>query len=220
MKNKIYILIILALFTLTGCNVNYDANIQNGKVEENIELKFHIDECPADDFECEQYIEGTKNNYINEGYPAYNYNYTRNGNYVTVYFNYTYNSIEEYFDSKIFGMAFGDKKITKNKITLKELAIPEEDINIEDFKIKIKSDKVLKNTNATTIDKKNNTYIWNFSKKDAGENIEFELVNLKTSKDFDTTTFINIGGIILITLISIIFILLIFFAKKKNVNKV
>lgn len=221
MRLKIFILVIIILL-LCGCNVNYELDINDDNITERITLKFEDEECEFDGTTCEQTFEDALEQGINQGiYPDYELYFEKEGNENTVVLTYTYTNIEELKDNEIYSNAFRERNFSKNKFELKNLSIPEEEVNIETFNIKITSSKLIKNSNAKKINKFTNTHSWNFTKEDDGENLIFELYENKNdwfSKLFSKHPYMFYITIIFSIVLILGIIVIIFYKKIKYRN--
>ena len=70
------LLLFFLIFITTGCNVNYELNLENGKIEENIIMEFDKKDCNDEGIVCETYVRNTLNSLHSlDSYPEYSYDY-------------------------------------------------------------------------------------------------------------------------------------------------
>lgn len=212
MKNKKGLLLVLALtlFLLTGCTVNYNANVEkNGSVKEEILIlendSFITEDYPFTKKEIvdKQVSEFKKD--IRKG--NYEYEYYENAHDFGVKLTKTYNSIAEYKNNIAINKAFKNVKIENHlfdtTIKAKHISCAEQETNclyIDNLNITLNSDK-LKSSNKKI---QNNSVSWNFTNDLKDELLEVKIHNVNYSL---------ICGIIAI-IVLLIGVVLVLFNKK------
>lgn len=214
MRKKI-IFLILSVFFLTGCNVNYELEYKDGVFKE----KINIDEEKNEeiDYGITQ-VKKDKEKLKIDGKEYYKYNLEerKNKNYLDA--NYTYKklniskspAISKCFE--VVDVLEGDNYYYFN---VKGNMICE---YINDFKITFKTDKKVLVENASSKDKKKGIYTWDLS--DLSKWNKSEGIKLMVSKEDEEVKSkkgsISIFRVIVLILLVIVIVIVLLVTKKKN----
>ena len=234
MKFK-YISLLTIIIFISGCKAEVDLEINKNNINENIEIIFY-----ENNLYPKEAINTSFRNYIpiyasdvivdtEEDIPFPNIKYydktkkELNNGYI---FNYKYNfTFDEYQNARTVKNGFKSYRISKDIInqtislsTSAEKLIYFEDYPLlEEVKVNIKTNYVVKENNADVIN--NNTYTW-ILKKDSNKNIN---MLIDTSKTNNKIIGINVNDnifVIIIILIILSFILFFLYLKNKHNNKI
>lgn len=230
MKKRL--LLLVSIFFITGCTVNYDLEIVNDDYTENISLS-SFNKITKEDltweipvYKNEEQVTSIKTNkkvngvvYYDKGdlltNNVYQYNYSHNFKMEDYYRSYFTNSAFDFV-----GVFYDDKDEEDNKlITLStgfDFKVFEIYPETEKVVVNIKTNHRVKNHNADVKDKY--TYTWNFEKETKDKSIQLVLYKDKFVLNYNNVfvkTLILIGGIVAFLLGLFIFI----YNKSKKNNK-
>lgn len=188
--NKKTITLILSLFLLTGCTINYDVTINKDlTVVENMEIlgddRFKI----GSEYTVDTMYETLKETYseLHQDEDLDNIKkYSSSGN-MAISSNKTYKNLEDFAQSKYIKKIYVDGlKIAKEK----NLITISSDNNLDNFwlfvdgmeeepivtklEVKIKVPYVVTKNNADQVDNKTNTYTWTYDFRDYSKRINLE----------------------------------------------
>ena len=224
MKKYKVLFLIVFMFILSGCNINYSVNIKsNGKVEEKFVMTF--DEKDVDSHNPKALINDTIKTYKENGmYKDYSFKVNLSGKNSTITAYRKYNSLNEYISKSellpsIFektsyiddygikglittGEYYYDALFDKTMVTVDEPTIENVDINIH-------SQFDLLENNASNIDD-NNTMHWNINDENKTFSINFKYNNSKRYdiiiKDYLKENWISIiiVGLVIVSIIIVI----------------
>lgn len=190
MKKLLILLISILIFT--GCSVNYDIVITdkeqvNEKITVSIDNEYALKKASSVDEFLDYYSELYKSD------KKYNKFKTKKGKEESKFIvTNSYPNLEDFVNSNSFLTMFSDASIekvgnyvtfkTSNNEYLKQLNSNEfidEEFYYDDFKINIKFYNKVVNSNADSIDEKNNIYTWDITKNNPKEYITFRFSNQK-----------------------------------------
>lgn len=227
MKSKCLILVFL-IFMMCGCTAEVNLDISDNKIKESVDITFYQNALYPKDI-----IKSSFRNYIPvyaknlivdtmpdeplEGIDYYTKKETDLGNGYK--FNYSYDfNINEYKEARTVKDGFRSYNITFNQddhtISLfaeGTLLYFNEYPELEEVKINIKTDYLVKENNADNV--KDNTYTWVF-KKDDVKSINMLIDTSDVVKNVDNTNIIIIAYILIV--IGFIFLLLLLKNKRNN----
>lgn len=184
MKKIIFILSVLLL--LTGCNAEYELNINKDNIKENLTLSA---ENNAENLYIEQYNSNIKSFINNEDKNEY-YNITKNLNNMNYRMNIDYNfKFSDYLESNIINSSLGSFTIDPNynRISFStgtnfKIFDKYEYLNNLTVKINISNDFEIRDHNADSL--VNNTLTWNISRADNhNKAINFTIVDITENLD-------------------------------------
>ena len=221
---KKIVILIIALFLITGCSVKYNVVI-NEDLTVNEEAKISGTERLY-----EPYYKTTKKHVLESFLDIYN-NFLKENNYqyklveekepyITI--NKKYNNVEEYINNSIlFNDYFDEIKYTENgsKKKIETVGFHENEIDnpdrfyVEELEIAIKCSYKVKNHTATKVDKMTNTYYYELN-----ENNDRILLEYDVSSKFNPNEDLIKTIIICVVIILGIWILVYYFSKKNNKN--
>ena len=188
--NKKTIILILSLFLLTGCTINYDVTINKDlTVVENMEIlgddRFKI----GNEYTVDTMYETLKETYseLHQDEDLDNIKkYSSSGN-MAISSNKTYKNLEDFAQSKYIKKIYFDGlkiAIKKNLITILCYNIlvifwlfvdgMEEEPIVTKLEVKIKVPYVVTKNNADQVDNKTNTYTWTYDFHDYSKRINLE----------------------------------------------
>lgn len=221
MLKKVFLIFFL-IFIITGCNVNYELNLENGKIEENIIMEFDKKDCNDERIECETYINNTLNSLHSlDSYPEYSYDYNENGNSIIVKLNYLYDSLEEWKEHNVYETLFNEVLITKNELKLNGYAQDTERSIISNYSVTLHTDREVNVSNANSVDKARGIYKWEFASNSQNINIDIEFADINKASPINTMQDIFITVLIVIGILSLAGIIFLFVKLKiKNSNKI
>ena len=228
MKIKCLILVLL-IFIMCGCTAEVNLDISDNKIKESVDITFYQNALYPKDI-----IKSSFRNYIPvyaknlivdtmpdeplEGINYYTKKETDLGNGYK--FNYSYDfNINEYGEARTVKNAFKSYNVSYNEddntISLstdnEELLYFKDYPELEEVKINIKTDYLVKENNADSIN--DNIYTWVF-KKDEVKSINLLIDTSKVVNNINRTNITIIASVILV--IAFIFLLLILKNKKNN----
>lgn len=236
MKTKILLLFLIVL-CLTGCSAEYNIDIFNGKINEDLNIiekdkniinrKFNV-ELDNTDYDSSNdsytYDQLAKNNlkiltpvYYNGTGENYKKNYKNNSNGLLLNYNYEFN-MYNYKNSNIVNSMYKNFSATFNDesfiIALKDSSTCFQQYKmLEEITIHIKTNHKVIYSNADKVD--NNNYYWYINKTNAKNKlVSIQLYSNEYIKD-------NINVYIIVGLLSVaflIFIVIIIMKKKANKN--
>lgn len=227
MKSKCLILVFL-IFMMCGCTAEVNLDISDNKIRESVDITFYQNVLYPKDIiktSFRNYIPVYAKNLIVdtmpdeplEGIDYYTKKETDLGNGYK--FNYSYDfNINEYKEARTVKDGFRSYNITFNQddhtISLfaeGTLLYFNEYPELEEVKINIKTDYLVKENNADNV--KDNTYTWVF-KKDDVKSINMLIDTSDVVKNVDNTNIIIIASILIV--IGFIFLLLLLKNKRNN----
>lgn len=227
MKSKCLILVFL-IFMVCGCTAEVNLDISDNKIKESVDITFYQNVLYPKDIiktSFRNYIPVYAKNLIVdtmpdeplEGIDYYTKKETDLGNGYK--FNYSYDfNINEYKEARTVKDGFRSYNITFNQddhtISLfaeGTLLYFNEYPELEEVKINIKTDYLVKENNADNV--KDNTYTWVF-KKDDVKSINMLIDTSDVVKNVDNTNIIIIAYILIV--IGFIFLLLLLKNKRNN----
>lgn len=227
MKSKCLILVFL-IFMMCGCTAEVNLDISDNKIKESVDITFYQNVLYPKDIiktSFRNYIPVYAKNLIVdtmpdeplEGIDYYTKKETDLGNGYK--FNYSYDfNINEYKEARTVKDGFRSYNITFNQddhtISLfaeGTLLYFNEYPELEEVKINIKTDYLVKENNADNV--KDNTYTWVF-KKDDVKSINMLIDTSDVVKNVDNTNIIIIAYLLIV--IGFIFLLLLLKNKRNN----
>ena len=227
MKSKCLILVFL-IFMMCGCTAEVNLDISDNKIRESVDITFYQNVLYPKDIiktSFRNYIPVYAKNLIVdtmpdeplEGIDYYTKKETDLGNGYK--FNYSYDfNINEYKNARTVKDGFRSYNISFNRddhtISLfaeGTLLYFNEYPELEEVKINIKTDYLVKENNADNV--KDNTYTWVF-KKDDVKSINMLIDTSDVVKNVDNTNIIIIASILIV--IGFIFLLLLLKNKRNN----
>lgn len=216
---KVILILFFTLF-LTGCTVNYNLEIKNDKIVENINGEISNLEIKRQDnstgLNVYRDILYNEQNALLDKDSLYKKNIIENDDSVEFDFNYTY--VNNYDKSRIINRCFEHHIIEKeDNLYYIRLFGDFYCLNSDKITINVTSDYMILENNANKVN--NNTYTWIINnEKDndiyltVSENVKYE--NTKSTKKIST---FQIIGLIVFVILSLITYLL---YKKKNSGKI
>lgn len=228
MKIKCLILVLL-IFIMCGCTAEVNLDISDNKIKESVDITFYQNVLYPKNI-----IKTSFRNYIpiyakdlivdtmpDEPLDEINYYAKKEIDLGNGYkFNYSYNfNINEYGEARTVKNAFKSYNVSYNEddntISLstdnEELLYFKDYPELEEVKINIKTDYLVKENNADSIN--DNIYTWVF-KKDEVKSINLLIDTSKVVNNINRTNITIIASVILV--ITFIFLLLILKNKKNN----
>lgn len=231
MKNKKFLLIVLLLlFTTTGCSVNYDVEIYNNKVNEKIEIS---DPSLNNSEALKNYIEDLFFKYTGD-YELLSIrefkNYDNNkSNAHSLVSEKTYNSFKEYYENlhDIKGCCRTiDLSDNGTHITYRALGYNkwfDKYSELDGIKLRVKSNHKLVETNADEIEK-GYIYIWDINRSNYKEKVPYlKLESKKYVFNYENEFLKNvltIGGLAAIIVGGPAIAYFVVKGKQKKVNKI
>ncbi len=216
---KILIVLIL-LFCLTGCTVDYHLKIDSHKrvVEDSI-FSVITKDVEDETLNSEEFLKEKKDSYMPTlEEKQYTFKFFKNKNVIGGKIHKKYDSLEDYTQSDLYKMIFTSAKINDNKNTytfesdgyyydgIFTSLVEEENhlMDIQKINIKIQFHNKVIQSNADIVDKKNNLYTWVITRSDHTKKISFQLSSQKRY-DIILTEFLNqykwllllIGGLLI-----------------------
>lgn len=237
-KAKFILLFVVGIIFLTGCNIDYKAEFtSDNKVKETIKITFRPEICYESNeanppSSCEEYVNNKLDVYYERNKePIYKLDVDETENNVKVLLEYNYESLEDFKDSNSHSPYFSESNFDGNKFEYRGLGIAPEYMNdvgtgqqlsTKNLKIKIISDKIIKDSNAEKKDDARGIYEWNLTSKDDGESIYFifadkENLQKKYFSQNPIMYYIVIGLIILFIMLLIAYF---FYSKYRKSNKI
>lgn len=227
MKSKCLILVFL-IFMMCGCTAEVNLDISDNKIKESVDITFYQNVLYPKDIiktSFRNYIPVYAKNLIVDTMPdepleGINYYTKKETDLGNGYkFNYSYDfNINEYKNARTVKDGFRSYNISFNRddhtISLfaeGTLLYFNEYPELEEVKINIKTDCLVKENNADDV--KDNTYTWVF-KKDDVKSINMLIDTSDVVKNVDNTNIIIIASILIV--IGFIFLLLLLKNKRNN----
>ncbi len=233
MKIKIIILSIISLIFLTGCSIDYKANIlSDGQIEETIKLNFSNEIVyKYNEIKKPSTIKALVKDKVAEfneygNYALYDYNVKVNDKTTDLILKYKYADIDEFKEKNPAKYYFRDIKINKNNKGNNVLSFSKIDDSVIGFEgidkliIKVYSNNFIENENSTSKNEFKGSYKWNVT----GSNIDSVKLTLTSNENWKKKYFENVAWLfypiigIAIVLI-ILFVLLTIYNKNKLNNK-
>ena len=227
MKSKCLILVFL-IFMMCGCTAEVNLDISDNKIRESVDITFYQNVLYPKDIiktSFRNYIPVYAKNLIVdtmpdeplEGIDYYTKKETDLGNGYK--FNYSYDfNINEYKEARTvkdgfrsYNISFNQDDHTISLFAEGTLLYFNEYPELEEVKINIKTDYLVKENNADNV--KDNTYTWVF-KKDDVKSINMLIDTSDVVKNVDNTNIIIIASILIV--IGFIFLLLLLKNKRNN----
>ena len=228
MKSKCLILVFL-IFMMCGCTAEVNLDISDNKIKESVDITFYQNVLYPKDI-----IKTSFRNYIpvyakdlivdtmpDEPLDGINYYTKKETDLGNGYkFNYSYNfNINEYKNARTvkdgfrtYNISYNDDNKTINLSTSSEELLYFKDYpELEEIRINIKTDYLVKENNADEVN--DNVYTWIF-KKDDVKSINMLIDTSDVVKKIDNTNIIIIASILIV--IAFIFLLLLLKNKKNN----
>ncbi len=219
MKKKLFLIIFVLL--LTGCTSQYNINISNDKIEEEIVSNILVQDIPVQstaeiqagielDDQVTPFIEDDQYPFIDDEKEKYNKTVEKKTTQTIVKLNYNY-TFDEYRRSRVYNTCFQNKELVENK--------NDYSLNFggkfyclygDELKVNIKTkNKVLYN-NADEV--KGNTYTWIINK----DNLNKVNISMQISK---TPAVVTSVAMIIIGIVGVILIAFGFVAYKNIKNR-
>lgn len=153
MKFKIYILLFLILFLISGCTSEYNLFISDDEILENIHIEFLENESLP--FSTDNPIYVFHNNFD----VAYEKKVKNKGDLKIIDYDYSY-KLEDFVNANSFNQCFDYRNVIVNDDDYFEFEIANYNgcVLKNNFDIKIKTDNKVLENNADDV--KNNVYIW------------------------------------------------------------
>ena len=169
-KLKSIILLIIPLFLLTACNVDYKlTENSDGTYDEIIKLKFDKSNCSDGSASCEENINTMLNTVVEvSNYPRYEKNYSEENNNIYLVLKYKYSSLEELKEKNPYDTVYQNVKIDKSHILLTNPAQDMENSSNVKYKGTIELNHYIDDANGTKVRGKN-AYYWKFNSKNASK---------------------------------------------------
>lgn len=213
MKGKI-VIILLGMFLLSGCTVEYNASITKNEVLENITINGLVN----DDFPITAYINEQGASETDEKIPGLNYyEIIQNGDIRTLKFNFPFN---HYRESRAINTCYKNIQIS---MTNNNYQITTDNFNsclnfyndIDQLNINLNftNDFVVNKSNADQVNK--NVYTWHINRENY-QNKPIEISFTLTEKDSSTTKNSPLNKIIILSSLLGFTIFLIMIIKMKN----
>lgn len=233
MKKYKLILLIVFMFILSGCNINYSVNIRsNGEVLEKFVMSF--DEKDIDSSSPKSFIEDKIKTYKeNNIYKDYKFEVKISGNKSKIIASKKYSSLNDYINkSEILPIMF-EKTVFTGDYDIKGLQTVGEyyqDVvfdsvdgpGIENIDIDVHSQFKILDNNAESIDD-NNTMHWNVSEENKNFSINFKFNNSKRYdiiiKDYLKENWVSLAAVLVI-IVSIIIVVKYIKSQNKLNNKI
>ncbi len=223
----------LILFTIifTGCDVEYNLTIDNKKrvIEEVTFLEDNKNMLKYAGSVDEFLYNREQENFVNTDYK---YERVYNDDQSGLSVKNSYNSIDQYINSRIYTTLFESANIVNDKkfysfSTFGDyyrnavFSTPLEAVykyNIDQIKVNIKFYNVVNSHNADEVDEKNNVYTWYLKSSDLTKKIEFNLSDkVRSDIMLQSTLFKNKTAIIISLLVIMVIIIVII--KLNNIRK-
>ncbi|MEG2457530.1 MAG: hypothetical protein RSB41_01400 [Bacilli bacterium] len=232
--NKIKLLLLpLFLILLSGCSINYELNInKDNTVKESITPTVELSTIKVYYNTALEFFDAQYKKYIESSslYEGYKYTQKESTQTSSTYeFSKTYNDIKEYLNSPSIKEIYQtvEYKETEKGLEVKLTDFNDVFINVsqdptnklkEPINIVIKSDYILKNTNASLRDKTKGIYTWKIDSKTEYPSIEFTVTN----KQNIVSTYFNyiLISIIVIIVLVITFLGINILEKSRNSNTI
>lgn len=230
---KIAILFVL-LFLLSGCSINYEINIdKDKKLNDKISLEVSNEVSSLYYDNPREYLEYMfKQKTIEFGLPNYIPFYNIENENSKIEINYTHDTVDSYFNSGIVKVLFKNVSVTKKgndtiiKLNgMKDIFGEYDDLDYmyyaPSFNIVLKSEYIIKDSNADERNFFKGNYTWKMSKDSLNKNIELTISN---KKNYFAIINGKLGLLVVPTIILIISILayiiyLLINQKIKRVNQ-
>ncbi len=218
-------LLILICLIMTGCNVKYNVNIDEGlKVSENIIVE-------GDDELYDTYYKTSRNKVLKNFLDMYNNDLEQNGykyelvkgEYPYIKINKNYNNVLEYLDnSKMFNGYFDKINYNENGNIIKietegfnpNISDDPERFYVHNVDIAIKCSYKVLNHNASRVDEKTNTY--HYILENGTEDFKI-LLEFDSSRKFNPYLKTIITIIISLLIIVLVWIIIYFLNRKKKI---
>lgn len=221
---KKIVILIIALFLVTGCSVKYNVVINEDlSVEEEAKLAGTEDLYKIYYKTTKKHVLENLLNLQKDALDENNYHYELiedNEPYVIV--NKKYDSVKEYIDnSKLFNDYFDEIKYTedKNIRKIETIGYNEDDVDnperfvVEKLEIAITSSYVVKNHNAKDVNKTTNTYYYELDDENNKILLEYDI-----SKKFNPNGELMQKLVIAFIIIVVIWVTVVILTKKSKKN--
>lgn len=221
---KKIVILIIALFLVTGCSVKYNVVINEDlSVEEEAKLAGTEDLYKIYYKTTKKHVLENLLNLQKDALDENNYQYELiedNEPYVVV--NKKYDSVKEYIDnSKLFNDYFDEIKYTedKNIRKIETIGYNEDDVDnperfvVEKLEIAITSSYVVKNHNAKDVNKTTNTYYYELDDENNKILLEYDI-----SKKFNPNGELMQKLVIAFIIIVVIWVTVVILTKKSKKN--
>ena len=233
MKVK-YLLLVILVFMMCGCTAEVNLDISDDKIKESVNITFYQNALYP-----KEIIKTSFRNYIpiyasdlivdteaDEPYPDIKYYEKTETDLGDGYlFNYKYNfNIDEYREARTIKDGFKSYNVsydnTSNTLTLStnsgRILYFDDYPLLEEVTVNIKTDYLVEENNADSID--GNTYTWVFN-KDSKKSINMIIDTTETLKERDSRKTNNIIIIFSIVFVIVVILFLLFLKNNKN-NKI
>lgn len=218
MKNSKLILLLIILFSLTGCTFEYNIEINTNRIKESNII--YIDNATKDTIKQE--VEELVDSYTGptNGLGMYTQSIVNSNNRFGMLYEMNYSKIEDYNDSISVSSCYDNYKLIKeeDKIiisTSKEFKCFDNYKELDDVIVNIKSNLDVLSSNADEVN--GNVYTWNITKDNANNkaitiSLKPNTDKVERKKEMDVLLLV----IFAFTLFGIIVLLLRLRSKRKN----
>lgn len=227
---KKVLLLLLMLFCITGCNINYELNYKNsGKISEKLEVFVEYDIINLYDENSEGYFTDVFYSY-KTAYNLKNYKYkiSELGTNSKITVSKIHSSLHSVISNDLLDTIFANKNVTENngEITMYlsdylYLQDDEWDIPAEPINVVIKSNYIVK-SNAQEVNEFLGIYKWTFNPDDPNQTLDITFTNKLnvTAWMFNLNIVFYIIALLLVALFIIYLFIKFYKGKIKNVNKI
>ena len=210
MKYFKYIFVILLMFIMSGCSIDYTLFISDKGFDETIKVNV------IDNLENTKFVERDYNPLHYSDDIIYDKDVKKGNENIDVKLHYNY-SLEEFSNANSFNQAFYKRKIkiTKDIINIDLSELKGLNVGV-DFDIKIKTNNKVLSNNADTV--KGNTYIWHVDDKNK-ENVNVKIKikrGILNKKDNSNIIVYIVLGIIMVSSIAIAYFT---YKRRKKSNQ-
>ncbi len=235
MKRMKIIVVIMMLFFISGCSVDYDLIItSNHRIKEDIKFYMKNEQYIDEETSIKEIFKGQIDSYKRmPAYRDYQYNYKIGQDVSYIHLSTWYPTFSSFQNSVIYKNLFENILVLENDefISFKtvgkyyyeylygEDASPDPNFYMGDIKVKIRLHNKVLESNADVVDGAKNTLEWNISRENNEKSIYFKLDHRKRYDIilidmflFNKSTFIIIG----VTLLLIAIIGIYFYARYRN----
>ena len=223
--------IFVLMIILTGCSVNYEANIDNtGSVKDNIKVELPNQLMTTYYSTPKEYMENMVKSKTEEfGISGYQVEYEYQDDTSTAILNGSYKSIDNYLNSGIINVLFSKKDIKKegNKTIVKLYGLTDVYNSLgssdyydfpEEFTISLNSKYIIEKDNADERNVLTGGYKWHFKKGFIKKTIEFTVVE-KSSIAANVIGANPILSLIILILAIFVILYIIYVVMKGKIRK-
>lgn len=227
---KKILIVLLFIFFLSGCDINYELNYKNPKnIIENLDVSVEKDIIELYSEDSISYFNDVFNSY-KTAYDLRNYRYKiyESTSFSKISVNKKHNNIESVINNSLFDTIFAEKSITEKngEITVylnDYLYLHDDDWDIPAVPINvvIKSNYIVK-SNAQEVNDFLGVYKWTFNPQDSDQFLSITFTNELniTAWLFNLNIFVYIVILVFVILLIIFIFIKCYKSKIKNVNKI